>query len=84
MTKAQRRTLKVVLKSRKWPAELEPLWKTVCADVAAESARIWTASMPSKKHRLRLLWRLLRITTATYFILGADKTNSLRLRVDSA
>jgi hypothetical protein len=84
MTKAQRRNLKAALQPRKWPAELEPLWNTVCAEVAAESARVWTAAMPSNKHRLRLLWRLLRITTATYFILGADTTNSLRLRVDSA
>lgn len=84
MTKAQRVTLKAVLEPRKWPTDLAPLWGTLCGGVASESARIWGEAMPSSKDRLRLLWRLLRITTATYFILGSDKTNSLRLRVDSA
>jgi hypothetical protein len=30
------------------------------------------------------LWRILRITTATYFVLGTDNTAHLRLRIDSA
>ena len=42
------------------------------------------AAMASQRDRLRLLWRLLRITDATYFVLGTDATAHLRLRVDSA
>ena len=84
MTEPERAVLKAALKPRKWPKDLDPLWRALCADVAAESARIWDESMPTKKYRERVLWRLLRITTATYFVLGADKANPLRLRVDSA
>ena len=40
--------------------------------------------MSSSRDRLRLFWRLLRITTATYFVLGADNTSRLQFRVDSA
>ena len=40
--------------------------------------------MTSPRDRLRLLWRMLRVTTAAYFVLGTDRTAHLRLRVDSA
>jgi hypothetical protein len=40
--------------------------------------------MPSPRDKLRLLWRMLRVTTATYFVLGTDRTAHLRLRLDSA
>jgi hypothetical protein len=40
--------------------------------------------MPTDRQRLRLLWRLLRITTASYFVLGAHREDWIRLRIDSS
>ena len=49
-----------------------------------ESARRWNASLQTKRDRLRILWRFLRIGDAPYFILGAADGAHLRLRVASA
>lgn len=84
LTRDQRRALKDTLGSGRWPPPLQAPWAALCNTVATESARRWRESMPTQRHRLRLLWRLLRITTATYFVLGADRDAHLRLRVDSA
>ena len=84
LTREQQREIKTGLASRSWPSPLRALWSDVCAKVGEESAQRWRIAMPTSRHRLRLLWRLLRITTAAYFVLGADKAAHLRLRVDSA
>jgi hypothetical protein len=80
----QRRALKTALSARRWPEPLREPWLDLCADVADASARRWRAAMPSKRHQVRMLWRILRICTATYFVLGTDRAAHLRLRVDSA
>lgn len=80
----QRRALKYALATRVWPEPLRPYWLELCDTVAAASARRWRSAMPSARDRLRVLWRLLRVTTATYFVLGTDRTAHLRLRIDSA
>lgn len=80
----QQRSLKASLSDRAWPQPLRGPWSGLCDAVASESARRWKAAMSSPRDPLRLLWRMLRITTATYFILGTSHTDALRLRVDSA
>ncbi len=84
LSRRQQLALKEALTSRVWPLPLRAPWSDLCATVAAESARRWRSAMPTQRQRLRLLWRLLRITTATYFVLGSDREAQLRLRVDSA
>ena len=84
LTRQQQRHLKAALGARSLPSDLRPSWDDLCAAVAHRSAATWNAAMASPRDRLRLLWRLLRITTATYFVLGADDTAHLRLRIDSA
>jgi len=83
-TRHQQSMLKAALRERKLPAALEPSWSDLCEAVAAESAARWRAALVSPRQQLRLLWRLLRISSATYFVLGTDQRDSLRLRVDSA
>lgn len=83
LSRDDQRLLKSVLSSRSWPHELESPWGELCAVVAAASADRWAHAAGSDKDRLRLLWRMLRISTATYFVLGAAKGAHLRLRVDS-
>lgn len=84
LTRAQQEALKQELSDRTWPEPLRGPWARVCAAVSTESASRWRAAMPTEREQLRLLWRLLRITTATYFVLGASGSSHLRLRIDSA
>lgn len=84
LTRAQQRQLKAALVERNLPLDLREPWQALCAAVSSRSAATWALAMASPRDRLRLLWRLLRISTATYFVLGTDATAHLRLRVDSA
>ena len=84
LTRQQQKALKSALTARILPDALQPSWAVLCQAVAAESALRWARAMRTPRDRLRLLWRLLRVSSATYFVLGTDKTASLRLRVDSA
>lgn len=80
----QQISLKEALSARRLPATLQTSWSSLCHKVATESARRWNEAMTGPKGELRLLWRLLRISGASYFILGTDKAAHFRLRVDSA
>lgn len=81
LTKEQGRRLRDPLRPRQLPDPLVGPWADLCEAVSEASARRWAATLGSRTDRLQLLWRLLRITNATYFVLGADRTSSLRLRV---
>jgi hypothetical protein len=83
LTVAQQREIRRALSSRTLPKELQPTWAELCQQVSNSSARRWTTAMSSKRAKLRLLWRLLRISNATYFVLGTDDAEHLRLRVAS-
>ena len=82
--RVQQRALKAALSKRAWPQPMQQSWSNLCNAVALESARRWRSAMSAPRDQLRLLWRILRITTATYFVLGIDNSAHLRLRVDSA
>lgn len=84
LDRGQQRILKAALSERAWPQPLQQPWSRLCDAVARESAARWRAASAAPRDRLRLLWRMLRITTATYFVLGTDATAHLRLRIDSA
>jgi hypothetical protein len=84
LTVPEQRMLRDALRSRQWPKFLRDSWFNLSAAVAAASADRWRAALSRPRDRLKLLWRLLRITTATYFVLGTDRTAHIRLRVDSA
>lgn len=53
------------------------------ASVAQASAERWRAALVRKADREAMLWRLLRIGSAPYFVLGASAQATLRLRVDT-
>jgi hypothetical protein len=84
LSRAHQDALKQGLSQRTWPEPLRPAWSALCRTVASESAARWQAAVTSPRDALRLLWRLLRISTATYFVLGTDRGAHLRLRIDSA
>lgn len=84
LRREQQRSLKAALNRRGWPEPLQEPWSNLCNVVAVESARRWRRAMSAPRDQVRLLWRILRITTATYFVLGTDHAAHLRLRIDSA
>ncbi len=83
LTRVQQTALKTALPHRVLPSPLKPAWADLCRAVSTESARRWNTALSSPMAQRTLLWRMLRIPVATYFVLGADKAAHLRLRVDS-
>jgi len=76
-----RRSLQGALPGR-WPPELRSDWKLVSYDIACASADRLLNVTSTKSHREELLWRLLRLQAAPYFVLGADMSGEpLRYRV---
>ena len=83
LTVEDQRLLRAALAARSLPEGLQPAWSALCGEVARVSAERWRAALTGPRERLHLLWRLLRVSNATYFVLGADKGAHLRLRVSS-
>jgi hypothetical protein len=54
--------------------------------VAERSADRWSSALGDRADRERLLWRLLRIGSAPYYVLGASSASAppMRLRIDTA
>lgn len=78
---SDRRTLQEALPGR-WPEELRSDWKLVAYDIACVSADRLLQATSAKRQREELLWRLLRLQAAPYFVLGAGMTGEpLRYRV---
>lgn len=81
LTPAHRVTLKAVLPERQWPVDALPTAKAWSCEVARASAVRWRAALGSKAEQEALLWRLLRIGSAPYFVLGTSSQGTLRLRI---
>lgn len=84
LTPADRRVLRhhPVLRARQYPEAARPAHRRLCAAVSARSSERWCRHLGNLDPE-RMLWRLLRIGNAPYFLLGADGAASLRLRVDT-
>lgn len=57
--------------SRRWPAHLDAIYREFSNAVSYESAQRWLASLGDKRAREEMVWRLLRLQAAPYFVLGA-------------
>ncbi|MDZ7677586.1 MAG: hypothetical protein U5K29_03430 [Acidimicrobiales bacterium] len=84
LQRCDRDQMKQALRARRLPDPAHDRWLGLSATVATESAHRWRQQLDSDRKRLRMLWRLCRIGDAPYFVLGSDRTSSLRLRVASA
>lgn len=84
LAQPDRAVIKESLKGRTLPASLRPNWISLSRAVSEASAARWRRRLTSPRTRLRLLWRLLRIADAPYFVLGTAGTTHIRLRVASA
>ena len=80
LTKSQRRELRVCI-PRDWDAECAAAYTALTDRASAESARRWRAGLRSERDRLAMMWRLLRLSPAPYFVLGTASGSTIRLRV---
>lgn len=62
--------------------EATAAYAAFCTRVSEATAEVWNQRLRGES-REQLLWRLLRIGAAPYFILGADRRQSIRLRIDT-
>lgn len=78
---SQRHCLARALKDR-WPPGALESYEQLCAAVAQATALGWNARI-NQRNAETVLWRLLRIGSAPYFILGTSPAGSVRLRIDT-
>ncbi len=83
LTRADQHRLRAHLGARTLPDALAERWAELCAAVADASAARWSAALTTPRAALQLVWRLLRVGQATYFVLGSDATSAVALRVGS-
>jgi hypothetical protein len=79
---ADRKRLSPLLDGRTWPDGTQDQHREFCRAVSEGTARIWRRSLQGTD-KAAMLWRLLRIGSAPYFVLGSDGRDSMRLRVDT-
>ena len=81
LTKAQRGELRRRI-PRDWGDRASRDAYVRLAEAAStESARRWNHHLDSNRARSTMLWRLLRLAPAPYFVLGTGPSSSVRLRV---
>lgn len=69
----------------KWPSvAATDRYADLVAAVSHRSAQRWSANLPTTAEREAMLWRLLRIGSTPYFVLGASRDEPLRLRIATA
>lgn len=85
LTRADRQELRKALPSNSpWPLDVRSAWSSFCSKASGATAEIWRSQLTTHRARLNLFLRLLRISGATYFVLGQQgRTAHTRLRVAS-
>ncbi len=81
LTGGQRNVLRQQI-PRDWTSDCAAAYQTLVDAVAERSAQRWRAALGdgSGRHRT-MLWRIVRLASAPYFVLGTGPSASLRLRV---
>jgi len=81
MTSAHRAALSATLKSG-WPDDAKEAYGELATEVATLTAQRWRSNLAQQANAGEaMLWRLLRMGSAPYFVLGSSATQSLRLRI---
>lgn len=81
LVSAQRRRLAEALRGG-WPTDAVPVYARLCEVVSEATADAWKSRV-TKRNAEAFVWRLLRIGSAPYFILGTSPLGSMRLRIDT-
>ncbi len=66
---------------RIWPKSVLSCYQNLANVVAYRTAKLWQEVLTSTNESETMLWRILRMGSAPYFILGTSATAPLRLRV---
>lgn len=80
LTTAHRAELRAYLDAG-WSADAQAAYRTLAVAVGKASAERWKRTLAKRADAEAMLWRLLRIGSAPYFVLGAQRDRTLRLRV---
>jgi hypothetical protein len=81
LRRPQRRQLAMALRGT-WSTEAANAYARLCTTVSEATADLWRARIGSANPEA-FTWRLLRIGSAPYFILGTSSVGSVRLRIDT-
>jgi len=81
LTKQDRRRLVIALRTG-WPPGAADAYERLSHAVADATSEAWRTRITPRNAEV-VLWRLLRIGSAPYFILGASHGGSMRLRIDT-
>jgi hypothetical protein len=80
LTPAHRAELRAYLDAG-WSPDAQGAYRDLALEVGKVSADRWRRVLAKRTEAEAVLWRLLRIGSAPYFVLGAQRDRSLRLRV---
>jgi hypothetical protein len=67
--------------ARNWPDALIDAWREFSSVVSTETALRWRTALSSKSRKEEMLWRLLRLESSPYFVLGTRNDEAVRYRV---
>ncbi|MHB1139341.1 MAG: hypothetical protein ACYC2O_10330 [Microthrixaceae bacterium] len=81
LTKSQRRDLRTRIPKDWGDDAARAAYRRLTVAAAQRSAARWTERLDGDRAASTMLWRLLRLSAAPYFVLGTGATSSLRLRV---
>ncbi|MDZ4825951.1 MAG: hypothetical protein SGJ13_05725 [Actinomycetota bacterium] len=81
LTTAHRRLISKSIRGRKYPENAQRAYAQLCEAVSIASADRWNTNIKRAGMGERMLWRLLRIGGASYYLLGVDASQLLRVRV---
>jgi hypothetical protein len=80
LTAADRRALRSTI-PRGWDARCSGAYERLSEAASKRSAERWELGLGSERERAAMLWRLLRLGPAPYFVLGTASAGTVRLRV---
>ncbi|MHB1503412.1 MAG: hypothetical protein ACYCTL_07750 [Acidimicrobiales bacterium] len=80
LDQAQRKRLSQELRAG-WPGATRHLYEKLIEVVARKTAELWRAQLAHLNESEGMLWRILRMGSAPYFVLGTSASGLLRLRV---
>ncbi|MHB1987387.1 MAG: hypothetical protein ACYCSF_05305 [Acidimicrobiales bacterium] len=81
LSSQQRRRLAAALGGG-WPSGALGAYDRLCRAVSEETAQRWSTRI-RQANQETVFWRLLRIGSVPYFVLGASTKGSMRLRIDT-